>query len=537
MIQTLGSTTNFTITYQDTDPKTNLPIANALRRAQKLMATCESDFTTLKGWFGINDGFGSGNRVTLQVEPESLGRNYGYKSDGTSFARMDPLNTWSNPEQADDGVQALFVAEIIEILMGYKNIKTKNTTWHANMSDGEGLSRVAAALLHPSGYYSALSGPFVNTWLTGTRGNWVFTNDPTDGSTDSYGCAILFIYYLHDQLNYSMGAICSKAGATLEETYQALTGQSNGFAPFRALLNKYLPAGKMKNLVSDNPFPIWEGRDRYVTLEFKEVQVSAPSSNVRRPASVSVRPFFTCPEKTYHYRPRKLFNKLRCVATVRGFAQPKFTWKVNGTTASDGGSTQPTVPVLVDDAKRPDAPAQTNQAVKLYWTEVPNPSTYDAVRGELDLSNPPGDHHGHELLNVEVTVTEAFGSTDSVITSNAGTLDTADIRYEQAFYDDRDKCASEFNKKIKHYVAVNKIPLVFTLPDPAPVILTAVQMVKGLMEEVQGVAAKDPELGSRLAKQLSAKLHVPEQMLMATLPRVTERQDGAGRSRLRKSHK
>src|SRR5216684_4335523 len=85
LIQTLGTTTNFLVTFQDTDPVTNQPLANAQRRAEQLMATCESDFAQVRGWFGINDGFGTSNRVTLQVEPESLARNYGYKKGRRDF--------------------------------------------------------------------------------------------------------------------------------------------------------------------------------------------------------------------------------------------------------------------------------------------------------------------------------------------------------------------------------------------------------------------------------------------------------------------
>src|SRR3978361_45100 len=153
MIQTVGTTTNFIIKYQDTDYSTNPPrlFVNALRRAQQLMATCEADFRTLRGWFAINDGFGPSNLVTLQVETESLERNYGYKADGTTFIRMNPFDSASDQALADDAVQGLFVAEAIEVLMDYRNQKNQEISWHFNWSDGEGLSRVAAATLHPSG--------------------------------------------------------------------------------------------------------------------------------------------------------------------------------------------------------------------------------------------------------------------------------------------------------------------------------------------------------------------------------------------------
>ncbi len=440
----------------------------------------------------------------------------GYKTGGATFIRMDPLNTFANQEQADDGVQGLFVAEIIEVLMDYRNIKNKKVSWHGNMSDGEGLSRVAAATLHPVGYYSALNGPFVHTWLKNGRGNWVTTTDPTDKTEDSFGCAILFIYYLRDQLNHSISAIIQKADDSLENTYQALAGSSGGFVPFKTLLDKYLPAGQMKDLVSDNPFPILEGPDRLVSLHFQEEQVSPPTSTVRRSPTVTVAPFFTCPAKTYHYRPRNLYNRLKCIATVSGFAQPKFTWLVNGLSASSGGSISPTVPIVVDEPQHPDAPSATTGQVRIYWNEISNTSSFDAMTGELDVSNPSNDHHGHERLTVQVSVSETFGSADVVTQTGFGTLDTKDVRYEQAFYDDRDRCLSAFHHKLDQYARVKAIPIVFTLPDPAPELRAAVHLLKEIVSELHAVTAKDPRFGAELARHVAAALQVPESMLKPT---------------------
>ena len=138
MIQTLGKTANFVINYQDTNFATNppTPYVNVLQRAQQLKATCEADFSQLRSWFEINDGFGSSNLVTLQIEPASYGQNFGYKSDGTTFVRVNPFDSSTNQEQANDAVQSLFVAEIIEVLMDYRNIKAAQTSWHPSQSDG-----------------------------------------------------------------------------------------------------------------------------------------------------------------------------------------------------------------------------------------------------------------------------------------------------------------------------------------------------------------------------------------------------------------
>ena len=181
-IKTVGTTTNFVVTYQDTDTTGNIPrlFQNAERRAANLLATCEEDFSILKSWFGLQDGFGAKNPVTLQVETASWASNNGYKSDKTTLIRINPFDNAASQEDADDAVQSLFVAEMIEILMGGYSA----TSWHPNKSDGVGLSRVAAATLHPVGYYRLLGGPFVNPWLKTKRSdsvdNWVKKNADTD---------------------------------------------------------------------------------------------------------------------------------------------------------------------------------------------------------------------------------------------------------------------------------------------------------------------------------------------------------------------
>jgi hypothetical protein len=534
VIQTLGTTTNFVIKYQDTDFSTNppRPFANAQRRAQQLMATCEDDFRELRGWFAINDGFGPSNRVTLQVEPDTLAHNYGYKSDGTTFCRMNPFDGFAVQEQADDAVQGLYVAEIIEVLMDYRNIKNKKVSWHANQSDGEGLSRVAAATLHPVGYYNLLGGPFVNTWLTDGRFNWVTDTDATDTAIDSYGCAILFIYYLRDQLGFSMSAIVQKAKDSLEGTYQALTGSSGGYNAFKALLDKYLPYNdtqKMTNLVTDDPFPILEGADRRVSLNFTEELISS-FSTTRKAPSVKVRPFFTCPVGTYHYRSWNLTNKLRCIASVEGFAQPKFVWRVNGLQASDGGSITPTVRITVDDAAHPDAPLSTSGVVRILWNTKSNTSTFNGLTGELDLSNPSDSHQGHEHLSVAVEVSETFGTTDSVSQTGTGTLDTQQIRYEAKFYTDRQKCIDALHHALDRFVLVKEIPLVFTLPDPSPELRNGIRVLKQLIRELHAVGAKDEKLGDLLTRQLAETLQVPENMLMAHPDAPAKEEKVRGRS-------
>jgi len=156
-IQTLGQTTNFTVTFEDS-------LATASRRAGVLLAGIEDDLNTLLGWFGLDHtGFGSSNRITVQVQTQSLARNNGYHSDGTMLITLDSLEGGGANAVGDDGAMALFVAEMSEVLMSYRAQK-KNGNWDESDSNGEGLSIFCAGMMHPTGYYGVSGlGPRVNT--------------------------------------------------------------------------------------------------------------------------------------------------------------------------------------------------------------------------------------------------------------------------------------------------------------------------------------------------------------------------------------
>ncbi|HVB07434.1 MAG TPA: hypothetical protein VNF00_00685 [Candidatus Acidoferrales bacterium] len=67
---------------------------------------------------------------------------------------------------------------------------------------------------------------------------------------------MLFLNYLHYQLNYTWPQIVQAAGSTLEQTYAGLAGAPGGFAPFKALLDSHFPPGQPSGLTTDNPFPL-----------------------------------------------------------------------------------------------------------------------------------------------------------------------------------------------------------------------------------------------------------------------------------------
>jgi hypothetical protein len=73
----------------------------------------------------------------------------------------------------------------------------------------------------------------------------------------STGCAVLFLYYLHDQLGYAWNDIVQAGGQVPGQTYANLSGQSDDpFPAFAALLQQAFPPGVPSGLAGDNPFPL-----------------------------------------------------------------------------------------------------------------------------------------------------------------------------------------------------------------------------------------------------------------------------------------
>jgi hypothetical protein len=404
-----GITENFIIKYDN-------ELDNGLKRAQALKATCETDLDKLKQWFGVTSGFGTSNRVTLTIFKPSkdihfYGTNGGYMSDGTSYVLVYPFD--SSVLYGDDAVRAIFVSEMSEILMSYNNLG-KTETWHPRGSDGEGLSRVVAAMFYKDAYYAVLVsdevGPPINTWLLGPRTeDWISKIKATDTDRESFGCSIPFIYYLHSQLGFDMKSIVQKAGVTLEDTYEALTGKSGGNKAFTELLLKYFPIGKTTPLSFDNPFPLQDSNNRTLDLSFTE-SAAGPLIAVDS-GTVKLSPFHTpaCPIKRYKWTLSNIPEELSCVASVSGFGMPSFKWRINGQGLNNKDSISTTTTIHVDDPNDPDNPASSMRTVQLHYL-TGDSSSRDRLAGILRVYN--DDYPGHITLNVEVDVQELYASTD-----------------------------------------------------------------------------------------------------------------------------
>jgi hypothetical protein len=237
-----GSTTHFSFEFNNAlDAPKSRTLCNAL------VATCERDYNIIASWF---DGLTpAGIPFVVQIGPTRTDR--GGSNDQKSNITIDLGATDDFPLARE-----VLVAELIEIFMPAQ----KEGGWKAGQSHGEGLSQAAGFSLYPE-EATGLDGAKV--WLgardiSGSfRPNFVGKTDNTDSNKFSYGCALLFIYYLHSQLGFSMRGIVHAAAGTLEDVYTNLTQDHNGFAPFSALVLTKFPLGDASaEKASENPFPL-----------------------------------------------------------------------------------------------------------------------------------------------------------------------------------------------------------------------------------------------------------------------------------------
>ncbi len=242
--QTEAGRTEHMIVYTDGTP-------NGDASAQAVLKTAEADYQAVANWFGgisLPPGQEGDDQTTPRTATpvqvlidQQAGGAYHFGCDATDIY-IEPT-----PELAN----GFMVAELVEIFE-----PAINNGWQCGNTNGEGLSRVLAGERNANlGQLFVQTG---QTWWQAGHADYVNSNDATDRDENSNGCATLFLYYLHNQLDASWEKIVATGGSTLGETYQRLTGKSGaqGFSEFIALLNGLAQGGTLNLPASGNPFPI-----------------------------------------------------------------------------------------------------------------------------------------------------------------------------------------------------------------------------------------------------------------------------------------
>ena len=235
-----GSTAHFNVYY---DPSLG---ANGQAIADGVLASCENEYNILSFLFG---GITPGpfNIIIAPLDPSGQGGGGAFHFGcGATDLYCDAKTV---PSLDIDYTRMLVVAEEVEVFSDAQGIG-----WDCGASNGEGLSRVLATLLYPAeldGYASAA------VWLdTPDRPDFINVNDSTDRNYVSIGCSVLFLNYLHYQLDFQWQEIVQAGAPTLAQTYTKLTGQPDGLTPFKALLQAFYPVGTPSGVTIDNVFPL-----------------------------------------------------------------------------------------------------------------------------------------------------------------------------------------------------------------------------------------------------------------------------------------
>jgi hypothetical protein len=256
-----GETAHFKISYES-----GLSLDDGRAVAQGLMNVVEDLLAVIEGWFaGVEFTFSY--PISIELHNAVGGAEWDSPTDWTKFWGFSPTVTvkaagWPPPERGLDYVRYLLVGEITEMFMA-----SKDNGWYEHTtaftsgdegSKGEGLSRfLARQFCVASGITSRfIDNEVVSLWMTSDRLDYL-QGSPDDASADAVtGGTTCFLYYLHDQLGFSIPDIINAGSMTLAGVYQKLTGRTDAWDSFIGLVNPHYPPAPLITMTGDNIFPV-----------------------------------------------------------------------------------------------------------------------------------------------------------------------------------------------------------------------------------------------------------------------------------------
>jgi hypothetical protein len=146
----------------------------------------------------------------------------------------------------------MFVNELVEIFIDYRD--SSKDIWNRWGSNGDGLSQFCGILRFQQAHYLAYN-PFGTNWLTSSyrHPNWVDHVESTGGINTGFGCALMFLFYVKDQLGFSSSETIQNSGKSLAKRALAFSKHLVGLMfPYGAAID---PA--LSEATKDNPVPIY----------------------------------------------------------------------------------------------------------------------------------------------------------------------------------------------------------------------------------------------------------------------------------------
>lgn len=242
---------------------------NEVRNAEKILAslaeTSENDFLKVQTLFQTTGGFGPNNHilvwVTNQIVSVGGGHEFGYGPEDRK-SQISISASITSPNAA----KYIFVLELAEIFMCYQSYLNQGN-WNPQDSKGEALSCLVGELLYPNAA-QGYPGDRISNWLNDkshpiftpehtldhyVRHNWIDVTEPTDANWISFGCGLLFMYWLNTVARYDFPQIIAAKGLTFAELYSNLTGgQPDAWLRFKDAVDNLFPE-------SNNPSFAWNG--------------------------------------------------------------------------------------------------------------------------------------------------------------------------------------------------------------------------------------------------------------------------------------
>jgi hypothetical protein len=518
-VHQLAQTDSFTITFDDAFP-------TAQRRAQAVTATCEHDLHILLDWFGVEGAFGPSDRITVAVgtlsNPNALGDNWGYQHDA-SLIELGAF-AWAFDDPVLDGfAQAVFVAELAEVLMGARNNQVGHNTWNAGDSAGEALSTICQELVHMDPCYQVNQGfPRAQDWLaTSDWPDWISRTEGSDQHFVSFGCGIMFISFLMGQLGLEIGQIIQAEGQTLEQKFHALTGRSGGYTEMTGVLTDFFAHGSRGELFTDLPFPLLPADDRTVSLAtIRRVTARAPAGGGQAdftlpfPCRGTIQAQYSLTHPSY---------EVSLTATPRGFAHPSFTWSLPASSGPplvipEGGvDTTVELPMTVIDPANPTSPPTSTTASVHVIARAPSTVTvgesqFPVARLDLYLDGGAAGISGTAFLTVECTASDAVSAGTSAGSALVA-LAMLQVAYDALTLEEIANCRAKASDLLDQF---KPNLLARILPDPPPDFTHTVAALRELAAEVSTArAAGDKEMADGLLQVAVDHLGIPEYMLSA----------------------
>jgi hypothetical protein len=338
--------------------------------------------------------------------------------------------------------------------------------WDRGDSSGEGLSRIAAAELHPLGYYGSGDGPIIQNWLRSGQQNFVNGSEGTDTDAVSYGCAILFLNYLHYQKGYTFAQIVQAGGSNLAARLELLGGEpvATSFKTFQALLSAHVKNPATFSPPKDNIFPLLEhpGVGFLVTP-----QTLTPIREAGPHKHVTLKPGPICPEKVYTYAIDDLPTKMTVKAVTHGFAHADFKWTLGGVLLPVHGSNAAiNVNVRITDTT-PGKDAALTESVPVNYLILDSYTNSDNNSSTLQFLNTTFPGNGDIDINVVAVETQA-ASIQASLTEN-WPYQTQNFVMDAPWASDVKVCNPRFvDMSVLIQMIGERIFILKTLPDPQP---------------------------------------------------------------------